>query len=1149
MRSSLPTTPAHRVRRSFSALLSLAALAAALPAAADWPMARHDARRTGAAAGTSDIAAPVPYWRTYLGGAIGPLGMISADVNNDGKTEVVYVTGGRVVAKLADDSPVWETPPLGIGSIVALDDLDGDGKLDIVVAGSNHAYVIAGETGAIEWAEADGEMGTLGGVRVGDVNGDGRADVVVQECGCCGVNSGKTGFAYSFGMSFAPTQLWTMPSVACGGSRALGLIDADGQGPLEVLISTYQNLSLLDGTTGATLATTPALGTWTSVSFCRGVNLDALPGDELVCLVNSSDLPAVNQRKAYAVKYDPVAKTLLPIWSVILAPDAGGDLTWVDPIVDIDGDGMLEILVASKDAAGTWTTNILDAATGSSLATLPGERVAGSAPVADANHALVFTTAGNLLSAWTFARGANPQTTLAWTLPDRTVVSVPDFSRVAVTGLYNRTAVIDLDMDGVGDLLTSKLTSPAALEVYKASAGMPASLASHAFPADIDPLVAWVVPPLTKGYPQVAVATNDGYLTVYDKTFLATNADPAQGRPGLRIGGYYAAGAWRDLQRSPVLGSLDGGKAESIVVRDSRGALLRFDPKDASQVAPPTKVWQKTHAFAPAIVPGLDGANPGIACLGNAEPVQIPATYVALALHADGSEIWKQPVETTPFNDIVPGNFNGDATPDLVVQWGDPGDVLLHTKALSGSDGTTLWSAPPVSPGSGRQPAGVAVVDWNGDGRDDVIQQAAGTKVVSGADGTQIAAGGTGDSYFLPLVYDVNGDAVNELTLQGGFSPARTLNHNLSSSVWVSADDDRPYPYGAVAVCPGAPVLIEGSWQHPARLKMTKMSGAQAGSNITVVLAGGALYPDEAAAAAADARMGQLSSATVHANLSGQARPSALVGSGDGYLYGLNPCTGTLDFSYGFNAAVGEAVYGDTDGDGRDEILVSVADGFLYDLKDASLPAPSAVIDTDPDNGVNDTDIDVIVTVSKLSCVWKPVVGAAAYEVAILGGGAFVTSPHWVNVGNVISASLSPLPLVEGGIYQCAVRALDAMGHASVDAVSDGVTVNAPVMTGSGGGGMSGTGGAMGTGGSTTTTTGNGGMSGTTTGTGGSSSSGGNGGMATTGTTGTTSSGGGGGESGGCGCRVAGESEGETGAGLLALGALVGVARRRRRRG
>ncbi len=38
-------------------------------AAASWPMARHDAKRSGAATGKSDMVKPVPYWRTYLGGS------------------------------------------------------------------------------------------------------------------------------------------------------------------------------------------------------------------------------------------------------------------------------------------------------------------------------------------------------------------------------------------------------------------------------------------------------------------------------------------------------------------------------------------------------------------------------------------------------------------------------------------------------------------------------------------------------------------------------------------------------------------------------------------------------------------------------------------------------------------------------------------------------------------------------------------------------------------------------------------------------------------------------------------------------------------------------------------------------------------------
>ena len=87
-----------RPRLTIAALAFLAALSAAAPSLADWPMAKHDAKRSSVATGTSDIQKPVAYWKRYLGGSIGGQGMLVADVDANGKAEVVYVTGGRVVA-------------------------------------------------------------------------------------------------------------------------------------------------------------------------------------------------------------------------------------------------------------------------------------------------------------------------------------------------------------------------------------------------------------------------------------------------------------------------------------------------------------------------------------------------------------------------------------------------------------------------------------------------------------------------------------------------------------------------------------------------------------------------------------------------------------------------------------------------------------------------------------------------------------------------------------------------------------------------------------------------------------------------------------------------------------------------------------------
>ena len=121
--------PAHL--RSASLLASLAALSLASVARADWPMARHDPQRTGATSGTSNITKPTPYFKTYLGGEIDPLSLVTHDVDGDGHDEVIYVTGGRVVAKRPNDSVVWETPPLDAGGFLGLGDLDGDGKADL----------------------------------------------------------------------------------------------------------------------------------------------------------------------------------------------------------------------------------------------------------------------------------------------------------------------------------------------------------------------------------------------------------------------------------------------------------------------------------------------------------------------------------------------------------------------------------------------------------------------------------------------------------------------------------------------------------------------------------------------------------------------------------------------------------------------------------------------------------------------------------------------------------------------------------------------------------------------------------------------------------------------------------------------------------
>jgi MYXO-CTERM domain-containing protein len=108
--------------------------------------------------------------------------------------------------------------------------------------------------------------------------------------------------------------------------------------------------------------------------------------------------------------------------------------------------------------------------------------------------------------------------------------------------------------------------------------------------------------------------------------------------------------------------------------------------------------------------------------------------------------------------------------------------------------------------------------------------------------------------------------------------------------------------------------------------------------------------------------------------------PAALVGSSDGHLYVVDPCTLDLRWALDLGASVGDPVVADSDGDGEDEILVAAADGFLYGLDDFSFPAPFVELSGQPSTGPLVVTPGVSIDVS-----WDAVDGADGYEVALVG--------------------------------------------------------------------------------------------------------------------------------------------------------------------
>jgi MYXO-CTERM domain-containing protein len=1030
-------------------VMALMLALAADPARADWPLSRANPQRTAAATGVSDLRQPVPYWRHYLGGAIGPRGVMFLDVDHDSLGEVLLVMGGKLVAKergyvqgdVRGDVLLWETPVLGISEIVAARDLDGDGKLEIVVRSSKQVYFIEPATGRVLWQQPADDFGYLGGVRIGDLDGDGIDDLVVQECGCCRINNGNTGFMYSFAAGFdaapAVQKKWTMASVRCGGHKSMVIVDIDGDGKNEVTEGWSDGIAVLDGATGTPVAPRLILGPRSSESQCIPADIDGDGAQELVCLQNSGpqEDPRLSHR-LYVIEYVAASGStparLQVRWDQTVGEVPRRVAISASAVSDLDGDGKLEIVVSGMhEQTQRWVGYVYDASSGSLLAEIPGALVAGV--LQQAHGKMIVYTDRTTVMAVQFDRQKQPVPFLGgWELGAGRVIHQPDWERAAISHVASELLTFDANSDGVVDeLFVVNTRESGGLIAYDLTSYSPWAVAIGTTGKSTSVLAAWVTPALPGEPARVLMASSDGILKILD-----IGLQPIA--RGVRFGGYHPRGDWRYLYMTPAVADLGNG-ADSVVITDSRGALVRIDARDASLAAPPEVPWSVPGMSAPMVVPGLDSGAPGIVC----QETTLDGDHGVVVLDAGGARLRSAAVGGQLLSDMVPAQLDGDGIADFIIQWGERDDLELRHRAYSGATLDTLWDATPQYKGTTRLPAGGAVVDWNGDGVDDFVHQYYGTQVLSGADGSILGESENNGVYFMPIVLDVDGDPEPELILQAGFGPTTILDASLQA-LWTSTDDDRPYPYGAVAaVCPDrVPRLIEGSLRHPARLKLTELGGVAMGSYRTIVLAGGQTFDSEDSAASAGVFMGQLTSTSVHDNLMGDGRPIAVVGSEDGWLYAIDGCTGDLAFAVPFGAAVGAIAFGDTDGNGKDEIIVAVGDGYLYALKEPPLPAPRWVIDIDPPRGIMDEDVDIIDTTTSMTAVWEAVENADGYEIAVLRAGTseFMSSPRWQHAGNVTQATITGLALQYGEEYIFAVRALKG-SEPSPDAMSDGVTV------------------------------------------------------------------------------------------------------------
>lgn len=1045
------------MRRVYSSLFAVA-LCAALPALADeWLNARHDPQRTGRSTGHANLTTPTVRWRHYLGGSVRADQILVRDVDADSVTDVVYVAGGKVVAKHADDTILWESELLDIRSFVGVVDLDRDGRTDILALAAHGAVVIlAGQSGRVLWELPSALRGETPSARVGDLDGDGRDDLYVGECL---VNSvAAVSFSFTEGYA-APRELWRLPPYSdnsCG-TFADAIGDVDGDGGNEVLLVNNRDvMRVLNGRTGAleVAVSPPASGPFfNSVVFLRNVDDD--PALELIVLNNGyvAVTPPSGARRVALFDY---TATPTPAYRMVWeynAPELATSLVSVEPdgITDLDGDGAPDIALATLDSSTRrWSLQVRNARTGALEATRDNSQLTGVATVgASPRPSLFAQDDSGVLHALSYGGMSLSE---RFQLTGMAAIRRPDPTLAPRDPSISHTLTAQLDDDASREMLFVQFDpsippdSRVATTVvgYDLDGATPRRLGAFTAETGATVLVTDVGENLSRPYEQPVVVSSDGYLQALDRALTSTNrvVGAEFTIPGMHVGGYFSG--LGPTVNTPVIGRLD---VPAVVVRTSKPSLLRLDARDASLSHPPRVLWEHARAGFPLIA-DTDGD-------GMREVVAIDGRDIVAFDAVDGQrERWRAvdaggPRGSVIGADVLPVHRAGVAGVDLAFARFDTGN-LFHPSTLRGTDGAIRWNTFTRLYHSGFMSFSLA--DLNADGVDDFITSSDAPIVISGASGEVLRTWRENLAYSTQVVADFLGRGEQEIYMNSSPSGDILLGNDGPNALALRGEwtGHASYPCVTMVRCEDTNAIVAGALSTPEvwsiRPREMNTTGTPSSQLIRAhkVLAGGRAF-DAVADVPAAVRRGTLSNLTSVADLDGMAHQALLVGSTDGYLYALDPCTLDLRWAMDFRYPVGEPVVGDADGDGTDDVLVSAADGYLYALGARAYAPSSSVRDVDPQASDPNADIDLAETFNTLSARWDAVPSATAYQVVVRSeAGTSLLLPEFTET-TATQITLTDLPLRLGGRYHFGVIATGPSGS-SAEASSNGVTVvdNAP---------------------------------------------------------------------------------------------------------
>ena len=318
--------------------------------------------------GTPSLAPKVDF--TLGAGQTGSYNIAAGDFDEDGKIDLVtanYATNNVSVLRNTSSGPGAITASsfapsvaFGVGtgpSSIAVGDVDGDGKLDIITAnqGATTVSVLRNTSTGTTISFAAALPFTVGaapfGVAIGDIDNDGKLDLIAANSGSANVSvlrNTSTGTAVSFAAA-ANFGVGSTPVVVAVG-------DLSGDGFLDVVTvnngTGANSVSVLRNTTTGTAFSFNAAQTFPVGTLPAGLAIGDLNSDGKLDIVTADygSNTVTGNGTTVSVLFNTstgsaaIAMTAQPPVTVGLGPNSVS-------LGDLDGDGDLDIVTANQGGA------------------------------------------------------------------------------------------------------------------------------------------------------------------------------------------------------------------------------------------------------------------------------------------------------------------------------------------------------------------------------------------------------------------------------------------------------------------------------------------------------------------------------------------------------------------------------------------------------------------------------------------------------------------------------------------------------------------------------------------------------------------------------------------------------------------------------